>query len=700
MVLSLLPQSLRPWDTLAYVGDPLSSAYAVGWNVRQLWRDPAHLFDWNTLYPNPRVGLLAPHRLLSSLVAAPVVLASGNTVLGANVALAAALLLAAMAGRQLALRLGLGPLAAWTAGAVYAFHTYQISETARIQVVFHGFLPLALVALLELWRTGRARYAWWLALSVFLLALADNYTLLYGVLLLSLIAAALTVAGARHTSRRWLALVLPAAAVAAAYGPLLVAYAGAARQYGFAREPPVGIDVQHYFTTAPGNLVYGHLGAPHRLQQRGPHFVGFVALGLALVAVTGWFRRRGLADGSTDALLPARAWVPAAALLALLFAALSLGRDVVVYGQVIGPGPYRLLHALVPGFGYIRIPERLALIVMLFVGLLAGRGVALLSAGGWRRTAAVLAVLAPLEHVSILPYTTRIPVGGAVPGVYRWLAASDARAVAEVPVHGESLVRKETLEEYFSTFHWKPIIHGYVSYPPLLGILLRKAAADFPSGTSLSALQRVGVDTVVVHVGRDGSAAMAQPLAALAAGGRVSQLARFEGPAARVYEGTADEVYRLAAAPRQPAAPQPRGRRLLDPRWVYRTKEGDPAPAADGDLATAWTVPHALDGDEFFEITFGSPVPVGGLVLPLDRHSAFPLPFRVAGLTEQGWVELARFDAAHVLQLVDQLLIDPGKAQLGFDLGGRPLLGVRLMVAEGAGSFEGWRLAEVEVRVP
>jgi hypothetical protein len=111
-------------------------------------------------------------------------------------------------------------------------------------------------------------------------------------------------------------------------------------------------------------------------------------------------------------------------------------------------------------------------------------------------------------------------------------------------------------------------------------------------------------------------------------------------------------------------------------------------------------VPAALDGDEFFEVTFPVPLRVAGLVIPLDRRSAFPLPFRVAGLTDQGWVEVARLDQAHVLQLVDQLLRDPGRARLGFDLGGRSVQGLRLMVGEGATSFVGWWLAEVEVWVP
>ena len=695
---SLLPQSLRPWDTVAYVGDALGNAYFVAWNAHQLLRDPLHPFDANILHPHHAAVLLDSHRLLPSALVAPVFWVTGNAVLTYNVALAMCLLAAAMAARALALALGISALSAWTAGALYAFHTYQVNESARLSVVAHAFWPLALLLLLRYLAGGRARDAWLLALVMLLQGLADGYNVVYATLLLSVIGAGALIARPAAVLRRLPGLALPALAAALLFSPVVLAYARSARTYGYAREQPVGIDVQHYFTTAPGNLIYGQMGAPHRLQQRGPHFVGFAALGLSVLAVVAVARRRS--PDLKAALLPPQVWVVAAASLAVLFAVLSLGRDVVVFGHELGPGPYRLLHQWVPGFTYIRIPERLALLVMLFVGLLAARGVDVVRAAGWRRTGVVLAILVPLEHVSPLRFTTRVPVGSGMPAVYRWLAVSNSRAVAEVPVHGENLMRKENLEEYFSTVHWKPIIHGSVSYQPLLSTVLRKAAGTFPSEASLQALQRVGVDTVVVHHGRDGSAAMVEPLRLQVASGRLQLVARFAGPAGHVYEGTADEVYRLPPAPPHLAAPQPAGHRRLDARWHYRTKEGDAAPAADGDLATAWTVPHALDGDEFFEVTFDGPLRVSGLVLPLDWRAAFPFPFRVAGLTDQGWVEVARLDEAHVLQLVDQLLRDPGKAQLGFDLGGRELQGLRLMVGEGAASFYGWWLPEVEVWVP
>jgi hypothetical protein len=383
--------------------------------------------------------------------------------------------------------------------------------------------------------------------------------------------------------------------------------------------------------------------------------------------------------------------------------ALSLGRELMVFGHDLGPGPYRLLHLAVPGFQFIRIPERLGLLAMLFVALLVGQALTLLRAARPRLAPAVLALAAavPAEHLSPLPLTERIPVWGEVPAVYRWLAQDGARAVAEVPVHGEGLIRKETLEEYFSTYHFKPIIHGYVSYPPLLSVLLRRAAADFPSEASVQALQRVGVDTVVVHHGRGRSGGLEEAVAEAVAAGRLTSVARFGGPEAHVYEGTMDEVVRLAPVPAEPAARMPVGVRERDPAWRYSAAAGDARAAGDGDMSTAWTVPGELRGDEILEVRFDRSLPLAGVVLPLRRDSAFPTVLRIEGLGAGGeWGRLARLDGPHVLQLVDQLLVHPGQAALGFDLTGREATGVRLLPAEGARGFDGWVIPELEVRVP
>jgi hypothetical protein len=717
---SFLPLSLRPRDTVAYVGDSLESAYLVAWNVHQAFRAPTRLFDANVLHPHRQALAFTDHRLLPSIAVAPIVWATRNPVLAANVAVALACLLAAGGARRLARVLGANEVAAWTAGALYGFHTYQVNEAPRLNIVAHGFIPFALAELLLYLRTGDRRRAFRMAAFMLLQGLSSNYHLLYGALLLAIVLAIALAAAPRTVLRRTPWLLGSGVIAALLYVPVALPYLEASRREGFARDLPVGIDLQHYVSTTPTNFIYGAQGAEVRLQQRGPHFVGFVSLALAVAAVGLWAARRNAEP--RPSVLPARAWVPAAAGLALLFVALSLGRDIVAFGNDLGPGPYRVLHRFVPGFQLVRIPERLSLVAMLFVAVLVARSLTVL--GERRRWLAIaLAGLVPLEHLGTLPVSERVPVAHRVPEVYRWVAAHPTTALAEVPVHGEGLVREETLEMYFSSFHWKPIVHGYTAYPPLLTRHLRRLAAEFPSPTSLQAFQRVGVDTVVVHHGRTLGADLARRLRdtaemerfpallrlvdqdlydrlpAAVAAGRIRLEARFEGPPARLFRSTADEVYRLAPSTAMAAARFPEGHAVRDPSWIFRSKAGDPAPAFDGDMRTAWVVPRALVGDEFLEVTFPRPMVVTGVVVRLRRDSVFPTRFRVAGKVAGRWTELARFDGGHALQLLDRLLEDPRSAAIGFDLGpaGRELGGVSLLVEEGGTSFEGWSIPEVEV---
>jgi hypothetical protein len=686
------PQSVRPTDTIGYVGDALACVYLVGWYAHQAVADPLHPLDQNILHPTPRAGAFAEHQLLPSLLVAPVVWATGNPVLAYNLAVLLGSLLAAFAARALALRLGLSPWAAWVAGALYAFHTYQVNEAPRLQILFHGFQTLALLHLLALLKTGVVRHAWWTAGLLLLQGLACNYHLLYGTLLVALAAAVALVVAPRASAPRLLRLALPGVAAALAFLPVAWPYAQAARAHGFVRDVPAGVDLGHYVSTPATNVVYGAIGMPVRVQQQGPHFVGFATLGLVLLAVCGL----ALREDAAGSWFRPRHWVPAAAALALLLMALSLGRDVFVFGREVGPGPYRLLHGFVPGFSFIRIPERLALPAFLFLALLAGRGVELLRRRGPAAIALLAGLAVPVEHLGAVALTERVPVGRARPVVYRFLATEAVGALAELPVHGEALVRKETLEAYFSLEHRHPIIHGYVSYPPLLTPLLRRLAARAPEATALSGLARAGVDTLVVHAGRapDLDARAAEAVAA----GRLVRRARFAGEAARVREGTADEVYRIVPPPAVAGAPFPPDAFASREGWMYRAKEGEPERAGDGRRGTVWRVARALRGDEFLEATFPRALCASGVVLELRRDSAFPARFKLAGRRDDGeWIPVAFYDAAHERQLLERLLASPREPALGFAFAPRALTGVRLMVEPGGESHDGWSIPEVQV---
>ena len=198
-----------------------------------------------------------------------------------------------------------------------------------------------------------------------------------------------------------------------------------------------------------------------------------------------------------------RSWSGTVAVFVVILVFLSLGDRVTVGGVDAGPGPYGLLYDFVPGFKLVRIPERLGLYVLLGVGLLGALTLDRCIRSGRTGLALGLAGIAVLEHFSPLVLTTDLPRPRELPPVYQWLATQPAEPVVELPVRGESLIRQETIEMFFASYHRQREPLGYTAYPTLLSKVVRRALLDFPSDTSLTVLDRIGVHRVIVHDGRE-----------------------------------------------------------------------------------------------------------------------------------------------------------------------------------------------------
>ena len=156
---------------------------------------------------------------------------------------------------------------------------------------------------------------------------------------------------------------------------------------------------------------------------------------------------------------------------------LSLGIEPRLWGLDLGvPGLYSLLYAHVPGFDGLRAPERYAAVVVLFLSLLAGIGVARLRRVRFGTGVAALVlggfllesvcVPLPLNRTWDSDGLRRPPAPGRVPepAVYAVVRTLPPDAVLlELPV-GEILW--ETRAMFYSTRHWRALVNGYSGYFP------------------------------------------------------------------------------------------------------------------------------------------------------------------------------------------------------------------------------------------
>ncbi|MEA3460186.1 MAG: hypothetical protein U9R11_05900, partial [Chloroflexota bacterium] len=169
--------------------------------------------------------------------------------------------------------------------------------------------------------------------------------------------------------------------------------------------------------------------------------------------------------------------------------------------------PYALLYRSIPLLRAMRVPARLVVLVMLGIAVLAGYGAANLVG---RKSAKVflplLALAMVIEYWGVPVRAVPIEAGAEVPEVYRWLDDHRGRAILELPSvasfnilsDGVSIPRLAR-HQYFSTYHWHPMIMGYSAFYPTLFWEGIEYVRHFPSAESIAYLRGLGVRYVIVH---------------------------------------------------------------------------------------------------------------------------------------------------------------------------------------------------------
>jgi hypothetical protein len=180
-------------------------------------------------------------------------------------------------------------------------------------------------------------------------------------------------------------------------------------------------------------------------------FIGFAALALALLGVTGRWPQ-------------ARFWF----LLALAYILLALGPELAVNGRLYPqiPMPYRLIHDTLIG-DFIRRPHRLNLYLGVPMALLAGLGVLLLAQ--WRPlqhrygqiAAPILLTLLLFVETNAVPFPTTDPT---IPAWHTQLADEPGSfGLWELPMRNRS---SDKWYMIYQTYHGKALVGGHISRMP------------------------------------------------------------------------------------------------------------------------------------------------------------------------------------------------------------------------------------------
>jgi hypothetical protein len=673
--------------------------WIVWWGATHLGLGYPDIFNANTYYPHPS-GLLYSEPMFSqALMGWPLFHVLDNPILAINVLTLLTLALSAF-GAHLLLRELTGSDAAAAVGAVfYAFNSYNFSQLPRLQLISLQWMPLALLSLHRFFARERNSYLFGFAAFSILLGLACFYYLMFYVLALAFILPLYLWAYQSWRKPGSIALLGGSGIlIGATLGLVALPYLALYRRYGFVGHPE-SFDLAAFFRPPSDSLLYAALGArPHLVDQ----FLGYFALLLGALGLVTFFRAK------------ARGRLKAIGLAYLLVGVmgffLSAGPQLLVNGARLGPGPYRILQNISP-YGNMRDPYRFSILTRLALSLFVAQAAASLFAGSrpakraWG--CALLAGLVVAEQWS--PRRVRgveIPTREEIPEAYPWLVAHRSDDVlAELPVYPSHLIRFTTLEAYFSTFHQRRILFNKPSfYPPALE-LLQWELRNFPDQRSVTLLQALKVRLAVVHPKRWGDPGRRKRSL------RSLRRKAADLPLVRKFPDRDDSLWdqydlggeriHLITPLSQEGSPRSCACREIDRDSFELVASGtsDPGLAIDGDRETKWTTGGSQGKGDFFEITFDRT----RRPARIEIEMAFPYGEFVRNLGvngyrgERGWRMEQLEDVWYTVALVRQLIEDPSRARLRYDLLPIDATRIRLFIRRTEPGIRGWSIPEIHV---
>ena len=524
------PLATCPGRCLPPPPDSILTVYFLAWTGHALTTPGVRLLDAPMFAPYANTLVLGDWMPAAAPLTVPVLLLTGNPVAAHNVLLVALYTGAALGAALLAHRLLGARAPALVAGVAFAYSARLLDQAYNLQTVGIAWVPWICLAL----ERFVVRPSWGRATMVGVAALGLAFTslnlLAYAGLPLGLLGLALLGRGGRLVGAAGLGRLGTVGMLAMA---ILWGYLAPVRrvmqEWGLGRTLTEvagnALTLDHLIRPPPESLLrYLVAGAVAPVPADGL-LPGVTLVSLAFVGILALVLSAPPARRSLGPYLA----VGAATLL------LAFGPTLVTsWGSI--PLPYRVLYALVPGFGAVRTPARFVFFVDLVVALLAAVGAMQLAGRftpGRARTMVVgaLALLLLVESV-LVPFPGAVPRldPAALPDVYRWLARTppDTMALA-IPMGDWANVAA-------SAFHFRRTVNGWASFLPPRYPDLVAAMAGFPDRRSVALVRGVRPDVVLV----DRAWLSAERVAALA------------GPEwgltpAHAFEGHL--VYRTTAAP-------------------------------------------------------------------------------------------------------------------------------------------------------
>ena len=458
------------------LGDPLFSTWRVAWVAHALATNPLNVFEGNIFYPERLTLTYSDATLVSGIMAAPLLWVGVHPLVAYNLTFLGGFALSGAAMYYLVRALTGSRAAAVVSGTIFAIYPYRFEHYSHLELQMVMGLPLALFALHRTIAFGRTRDGVLAGLALALQAQSSLYYALFAIIYIPVVLCLLL-----WLTRRPLKPALPALAAGAVVASVLTAPTAIAyvrNKPMFGERPYDAVQfysarARDYLTPHSRNILYRPIrGEAHPERELFPG-VGPIALALA------------------------GAWPPLSAARLAYLAGLvvafdgSLGDNGLIYPQ---------LYRFVSPFRGLRVPARFSILVGLSLAVLAGYGIARLTAGSSRaKTLAITVGCVAWLCYEVRPELNLEPVWRQPPPIYDAINANPG-VLFEWPAPRDwDQFWLDTRYEYFSVFHWHRLVNGNSGFSPPSYLELIARVRDFPSDAAIRYLRARGVQYVAIH---------------------------------------------------------------------------------------------------------------------------------------------------------------------------------------------------------
>jgi hypothetical protein len=231
------PLSVHPATTVLPIGaDANLFLWTLQWDTHALTHRPFSIFDANIYYPFPHTLAYSENLIGSSLIAAPLIWTTHNSVLALNAVALLSCVLSGVGAYLLARQLGVGSAGAAIAAIIFAFAPPRFLRIGQIHLTTVQWVPFCLTFVHRYLDSGRARDLHWACGFFALQALTSGHGAVFAALAAGALIVWRTVLGAPVRPVKWLRdLGLPGLAATALVVLISLPYLSVQREMGLRR---------------------------------------------------------------------------------------------------------------------------------------------------------------------------------------------------------------------------------------------------------------------------------------------------------------------------------------------------------------------------------------------------------------------------------------------------------------------------------